>query len=158
MLDPTVLVHVYDRRGENAPSRCAQDLPPLRDLLSALVARVHVGSLVTSAFAHRKAGFLIYCDGSIFVVVELWVLPPMSVACVRASVALSVSYLLDTGDPEGPFFMAKGAETDRSCDLAWGVGTWKPGEGQLPLEKYRSQLVAEVARVCKKVGCTCVRR
>ena len=42
----------------------------------------------------------------------------MSVACVRASVALSVSYLLDTGDPEGPFFMAKGAETDRSCDLA----------------------------------------
>ena len=41
----------------------------------------------------------------------------MSVACVRASVALSVSILLDTGDPEGPFFMAKGVETDRSCDL-----------------------------------------
>ena len=41
----------------------------------------------------------------------------MSVACVRASVALSVSYLLDTGDPEGPFFMVKGAETNRSCDL-----------------------------------------
>ena len=59
-----------------------------------------------------------YCVGSVFVVVELQVLPPMSVACVRASVAFSVSYLLDTGDPEGPFFMAKGAETDRSCDLA----------------------------------------
>ena len=42
----------------------------------------------------------------------------MSVACVRASVALSVSISLDTGDPEGPFFVAKGAETDRSCDLA----------------------------------------
>ena len=57
MLDPTVLVHVYGRRRENAPSRRAQELPPLRNLLSALVARVHVGSLVTSAFAHRKAGF-----------------------------------------------------------------------------------------------------
>ena len=57
MLVPTVLVHVYSRRRENAPSRCAQELPPLRNLLSALVARVHVGSLVTSAFAHRKAGF-----------------------------------------------------------------------------------------------------
>ena len=42
----------------------------------------------------------------------------MSVACVRASAALSVSILLETGDPEGPFFMAKGVETDRSCDLA----------------------------------------
>ena len=58
MLDPTVLVHVYDRRGENAPSRCAQELPPLRNLLLALVAKVHVDSLVTSAFAHRKAGHL----------------------------------------------------------------------------------------------------
>ena len=37
------------------------------------------------------------------VTVELQVLLPMSVACVRASGALSVSLLLETGDPEGPF-------------------------------------------------------
>ena len=44
-----------------------------------------------------------YCVGSVMVVVELQVLLPMSVACVRASGALSVSLLLETGDPEGPF-------------------------------------------------------
>ena len=66
----------------------------------------------------QSVSFANYCDGSTFVVVEWCVLLPMSVACVRASVALSVSNCLDTGDPGGPFFMAKGAETDRSCDLA----------------------------------------